>query len=158
MRAGNCFIPGSDQNKGLLSTFTVKVRCKSEGGKNKRTIFANCWGWVSGRATPVRCIQHPSPAEIKSCRGLAFWLPGSAELWGRERALCCEAQRIPTQASHRAWGPGFAFGSQLCAGWTCWGSSWRLMIKQRVKNSQLCVGIKGVAVTEMGWNCNNAWV
>lgn len=141
MRADNCFIPGSDQNKGLLSTFTVKVRCKSEEKKKKKkTIFANCWGWVSGRATPASCTQHPSPAEIKSCRGLAFWLPGSAELWGREQALCCEAQRIPTQDSCRAWGPGFAFGSQLCAGWTCWGSSWRLMINRGLKTPSCVLG------------------
>lgn len=39
MRADNCFIPGSDQNKGLLSTFTVKVRCKSEEKKKKKRPF-----------------------------------------------------------------------------------------------------------------------
>lgn len=39
MRADNCFIPGSDQNKGLLSTFTVKVRCKSEEKKKKRPFL-----------------------------------------------------------------------------------------------------------------------
>lgn len=99
----------------------------------------------------MSCTQHPSPAEIKSRRGLAFWLPGSAKLLGRERALCCEGC---LGYFHTGFMSGLGARLRICLPAVCLMNLLRVKLetddKQGVKSSQLSVGIKRVAVTEMG--------
>lgn len=93
--AENYFDTGSDQrlpqhrglNRGLLSKFTVKVRCKSEEEKKKKTkpnhrktphknqtiFFASHRGCVLGRAIPYHSEELPLQAETKSLSCLIFW-------------------------------------------------------------------------------------
>lgn len=139
MRAGNCFTPGSDQNKGLLSTFTVKVRCKSEGGKKKDHF---CQVLRLGFRKSHPCELHTASVSSRDqiVQGSRFLAPGQCRAVGQGASSLLWGTTHPTQASCQAWGPGFAFGSQLCAGWTCWGSSWRLMINRGLKTPSCVLG------------------
>lgn len=149
MRADNCFIPGSDQNKGLLSTFTVKVRCKSEGGKKKGPFLPSVEAGFQ-EEPPLRAA-HSIRLQQRSNRA-------GVSLSGSRAVPSCGAGNelfvVRHNASHTGFMSGLRARIRIWLPAVCWMNLLRVELetddKQRVKNSQLCVGIKRAAVTEMG--------